>query len=100
MRAAPPVREASARSLYVLEKVGRQLGEFAPLALRENDVRSELLTAEALGGDRQAIRSAVDVRVVDLARVAREDDLRAVAGAGDDRLDLVGRQILRLVERR
>jgi len=46
----------------------------------------------------EAVRRGVHVGVVDLVRVAREHDLRSLAGAGDDRLHLVGREVLRLVD--
>ena len=36
--------------------------------------------------------------MVDLIRIARQDDLGALAGTRDDRLDLVRRQVLRLVD--
>jgi hypothetical protein len=61
-----------------------------------------------VGGDRLALHpvvavdepvaARVDVGIVDLGRVADQDDLRALGNARDDRLDLVRRQLLRLVE--
>jgi hypothetical protein len=42
--------------------------------------------------------AGVDVRIVDLVRVAGEDDLGAFARARDDGLDLVRREVLRLVD--
>src|SRR5438128_12635400 len=79
------------------EQVRRQLRQIAPLTLREDDVPGELLAAELVGRDREAVARAVDVRVVDLPRIAGEDDLRPVARARDDRLHFVRRQVLRLV---
>ena len=46
----------------------------------------------------QAVAAGVDVGIVDLRRVADQDDLRALRDAGDDRLHLVRRQLLRLVQ--
>jgi hypothetical protein len=46
----------------------------------------------------QAVGRAVEVGVVDLPDVAGEDDLGALADAGDDGLDLVGREVLGLVD--
>src|SRR5205823_10243688 len=57
-----------------------------------------LLRAESIGGDGEPVRWAVDVRIVDLVGIAGEDDLRPVAGARDDRLYLVRREVLRLVD--
>ena len=61
------------------EQVGRELRELAALTLREDDVARDLLALELVGRDREPVRRAVDVGVVDLARVPGEDDLRAVA---------------------
>ena len=57
----------------------------------------EVQAFHALRGIREAVRGRVQVRVVYLVRVAREDDLGILADAADDRLDLVGRQVLGLV---
>ena len=38
---------------------------------------------------RQPVRSLVEVGRVDLLQVARQDDLRVLAGPGDDGLDFV-----------
>ena len=46
---------------------------------------------------RQAVGPLVQVGLVDLEDVAREDHLRAFAGAGDDGLHLVRGEVLRLV---
>ena len=58
----------------------------------------EGLTLESVRGDGEAVGRAVDVRVVDLERVAGEDNLRALSATRDDRLHLVRRQVLRLVD--
>src|SRR5436309_799281 len=55
-----------------LEQVRGDFGELAALAARQHDVGSDLLTAETIGGDRETVRLAVDVGIVDLARVTRE----------------------------
>ena len=54
--------------------------------------------AEARAAKDQAVAARVDIRVVDLRGVPDQDDLRALADAGDDRLHLVGRELLRLIE--
>ena len=46
----------------------------------------------------EAVAARVDVGVVDLRRVADQHDLRTLADARDDRLHLVRRELLRLVE--
>ncbi len=46
----------------------------------------------------QAVRVAVQIRVIDLEDVAREHELGAVAGTGDDGLHLVRGEVLRLVD--
>src|SRR5579871_2889035 len=61
------------------EDLGRDRGERAPLGLGEDDVARHLLRLELLGDVREAVRGRVEVRVVDLVRVAREDELRLVA---------------------
>ena len=45
----------------------------------------------------QPVRLAVQVGRVDLVDVSGEDDLRVLAGPGDDRLDLVRREVLGLI---
>src|SRR5690349_21876186 len=47
---------------------------------------------------RSAVVRRVEVRMIDLIRVARQDDLGAFTRARDDRLDLVRREVLRLVD--
>ena len=56
------------------------------------------LSAEAVHDVGEAVGAGVDVRVVDLVRVAGEDDLRALADARDDRLDLERGEVLGLVD--
>src|SRR5882724_2779321 len=63
-----------------LQQVRRQLGELAALTLGEDDMAAHLLVAERVRRDGQAVRRAVDVRIVDLPRIAGEHDLRPVAG--------------------
>src|SRR5450432_113832 len=81
-----------------LEDVRRELGQRRALALRERDVAREGLALELLDDGREAVRGRVDVGVVNLVRVAREDDLRGFPDARDDGLHFVGRQVLRLVD--
>ncbi len=56
------------------------------------------LALHALDDVREPVAGRVEVRVVDLPDVAAEHDLGAVADPGDDRLHLVGREVLRLVD--
>ena len=57
----------------------------------------QALLLEALGHVAEAVGDGIHVGVVDLVGIAGEDDLGAVADAGDDGLDLVGRQVLGLI---
>src|SRR6476620_1696924 len=50
-----------------------------------------------LGHHAEAVRGVIHVGVVDLLRIASEDDLRPLTTAGDDRLDLVRGEVLRLI---
>ena len=58
----------------------------------------ERLAHHAMDQVAQAVGEGVEIGLVDLGHVAGEDDLRPLAGPRDDRLHLVGREILRLVD--
>src|SRR5688572_31596692 len=73
-----------------LELRGDEAGEFGSLALGERDVADDGLSLQSLDDVREPVTAAVEVRVIDLRRVAGEDELRAFADARRDRLDLVG----------
>ena len=46
----------------------------------------------------QSVALRIEVRRVDLLDISGEDHLGALSGTGDDRLDLVRREVLRLVD--
>ena len=58
----------------------------------------ELLPHHSMNQVAQAVGKPVEIGLVDLGHVTGEDDLRALAGAGDDRLYLMGREILGFVD--
>ena len=66
----------------ISKKVRRQLCELAPLALREHHVPAILLPLEAVSRDARAVRRVIHVGVVDLVRIAGEDDLRHLPRRG------------------
>jgi hypothetical protein len=61
-------------------------------------VAGDAVALEPLHRVGQAVRQLIDVGVVDLVGVAREDHLRALAGPREHGLDLVRREVLRLVD--
>ena len=52
---------------------------------------------ELLDGDGQTVGNGIDVHVVDLFNIACEDDLGAFSNTGDDGLELMGIQVLGLI---
>ena len=58
----------------------------------------DALVLEALGDDGQSVARSVHIGVVDLVRIAGEDDLGVGTAPGDDSLDLMRREILRFVD--
>src|SRR5712692_9935116 len=94
----PPRHTGQLKRMLGLEHVRRQLRKGAALALGQRDVPGQPLELELVDHVHQAVRGGVHVRVVDLVRVAGEDDLGVVADAGDDGLHLVRREVLRLVD--
>src|SRR5262245_5863956 len=83
---------------YASEQVRCQLRKLAALSLAKHDVPRDALLLEALGNDAQPVGRVIDIRVVDLMRVARQDDLRRLAASGDDRFDFVRREVLCLID--
>src|SRR5687768_17500146 len=75
-----------------------ELRERRTLTLRQDDVTRDRFVLEALGDLREAVVRRVEVGMIDLIRIARQDDLGAFTRARDDRLDLVRSEILRLVD--
>src|SRR5436190_9495979 len=53
---------------------------------------------EAADQEVESIRGGIEVRVIDLVRVAGKDDLSAAANTGDDGLSFERSQVLRLVD--
>ena len=71
-----------------LQKVGRELRQFRALALGQLDVSGNGLAFHAVMAVDQAVASGIDVGIVDLGRVADQDDFRAFGDAGDDGFSL------------
>src|ERR1039458_4295358 len=72
-----------------LEEVARQLGQLRSFALGQIDVGVDALPLHLVDEIAKPIGVAVQVGVVDLEDVAGEDQLGAVARAGDDGLNLM-----------
>src|SRR5205085_10325241 len=81
----------------VSQDVRSELCQRGTFTFRQGDVPGQALVLELVDHVDEAIAGRIHVRVVDLVRVAGEHDLGVVADAGDDRLHLVRRQVLRLV---
>ena len=60
-------------------------------------MRGDLLRTKFLSQIRQAVVHAVHVGVIDLIGISGEDELGAFSRAGQNRFDLVGRQVLRFI---
>src|SRR5207248_106715 len=80
------------------QDVRSELCQRGTLTFRQGDVSGQALVLELVDHVDEAIAGRVHVRIVDLIRVAGDDDLGVVADAGDDRLHLVRRQVLRFVD--
>src|SRR5690606_17378180 len=76
----------------------RVLGEGRAGDALQVDVYAVVEVLEALGQVGQPRAGGVQVGGVDLCQVAQTDHLGAVAGAGDDGLDLVRGEVLALVD--
>ena len=70
-----------------LEEFGGQAGHFAAFAGRQGDVPEALLTPEGMDQHGKGVVRLTHIRSVDLARVAGEDHLGALADAGEDGLE-------------
>src|SRR6185503_2490963 len=68
------------------------------LALLQLDVRGDRFRAEFADDVDEAVGGGIDVGIVDLIRVAGENDFRAVANAGDDGFHFERREVLGLVD--
>ena len=73
-----------------LQQLGRKLGEGTALGSVQRHVAKDVLAFERLNELAEAIRVGVQVRAVDLMRVAGEHDLGALARPAHDCLDLMG----------
>ena len=81
-----------------LQHLGRVVGEPRALAALQRHVAAVRPALEAVDHIGQAGAALGQVGRVDLRDVAEADDLGARAGARDQRLHLLGRQVLRLVD--
>ena len=81
-----------------LEQFGGQAGHFAALAGRERHVPEALLAPEGSNEDRKRVVRLAHVGGVDLAGVAGEDHLGALADAREDRLQRRRLEVLRLID--
>src|SRR5579883_3619046 len=96
-----PVQAQSGNSRssdMALERLGRKIRQSRALAAAQGNVRGMRPALETVHGVSQARRGLREVGRVDLLDVAEADDLGAGARAGDQRLHLLGRGILRLVD--
>ena len=89
---------AARRDPVVLQHVGREVREPRALAALQGHVAGVGPALEALDDVGQARRPLGEVGRVDLRDVAQADDLAADAGPGHERLHLLGREVLRLVD--
>ena len=86
------------RSPRALQQIAGQVRQGRALALLQRDVGVDRLPHHAADEVAQAVGQRIEIGMVDLLDVAGEDHLRAFAGPGDDRLDLVRREVLGLVD--
>jgi len=95
----PPGATASgAARARGLQQFGSEACDGAALAGAEGDVTEARLATERLDEHRQRVVGLAEVRRVDLAGVAGEDDLRALADAREHRLQRGGLEVLGLVD--
>ena len=80
------------------QQVGGRFRQLTALTLDQADVRRQFAETEPLDQECEAIGEGVDVGVVDLVRIAGENDLGSLPDARDDRFDLERRQILGFVD--
>src|SRR6266404_3538306 len=89
---------ATSSAIRHSQDVRGELGQGAALALGQGDVSGEALVAELVHHVDEAVVGRVHVGIVDLVRIAGQHDLRVVSHPRDDRLHLVRREVLRLVD--
>src|SRR3984893_12881585 len=75
----------------------RQLRQFGALTLGQRHMRCQRAFLELLDGEAEPVAAEVEVGMVDLVGVSREDQLGPLPRPADDRLDLVRREVLGLV---
>ena len=80
------------------EELGGEARHFAAFAGGEGHVPEAFLARKGLNEDGEGIVRFAHVRGIDLAGVAGEDNLRAFAYAGEDRLQRCGFEVLCLVD--
>src|SRR6187455_385706 len=80
------------------EGVRGEIRQAGALAAHQRDVTGMRPAAEPVDDVSQARRGLGEVRGVDLRNIAQADDLGSRARARDQRLHLLGREVLRLVE--
>src|SRR6185437_11787152 len=88
----------AAPKAYTLEHVGGEVGEPRALPAHQRDVPGVGPAAEAVDGVGESGGHLREVRGVDLRDVAEAGELGAGPGARDQRLHLLGREVLRLVQ--
>src|SRR5438105_15943774 len=81
----------------MLEQFRCELREFRSLSLGQGNVPRQRVVFELLDRVTEPVAAEIEVRVIDLVRIAGQDDLRSLAGARDDGFDLVRGEILRFV---
>lgn len=69
-----PATGSSERDFLHQSRAG--LGQLGPLAAIQRNMRHEGLTFEPVAGVNEAVAAAVDIRIVDLGRVANQHQLR------------------------
>jgi propionyl-CoA synthetase len=83
---------------FILGRTDGEVRQPRALAARQRHMAAVRPALEAVDRIGQARRAFGEVGRVDLRQVAQADDLGARAGAGDQRLHLLGREVLRLVD--
>ena len=99
-RKGPPLAHARGHTFNetALEQVRRELRQLRPLALGQRDVCCDRLPLHPIVAVDEAVAARIDVRIVDLRRIADQHDLRSLGDSRDDGLHLVRSQLLGLIE--
>src|SRR5437667_5837342 len=87
-------RAAQSEPWAFLKNIRRQFGELGAFALLQFDVRGDGLGPELADDVVEAVGRRVHVGIVDLVRVAGENNLRPVTDARDDGFDFERCEIL------